>query len=102
MRRSNTEKDVTALVKGTNEVSSMPRRFSVASRLNERRKSLPVEQLQDDIQKLNFSREEKILTIPRPRASSSKQPVLHIYVGGISTVIVQQLLVALHKLDYFQ
>lgn len=73
MRRSNTEKDVTALVKGTNEVSSMPqRRFSVASRLNERRKSLPVEQLQDDIQKLNFSREEKMLTFPRPRASSSK------------------------------
>jgi len=73
MRRSNTEKDVTALVKGTSEGSSFSkRRFSFSSRLNERRKSLPVEQLQNDIQKLNFSREEKQLTIPRARAHSSK------------------------------
>ena len=53
MRRSSTERDVMTLVKGSSEAMSLPPRRN-SSRLHERRKSLPVEELHDDIQKINL------------------------------------------------
>lgn len=75
MRRSNTEKDVTALIKGTTEVLSMPTNQRFSARFTERRKSLPVEHLKDDFQRVNLNREEKMLSLPRPRTRSGKKPV---------------------------
>lgn len=72
IRRSNTARDVTTLVKGSSEASSLPpRRHS--SRLQERRKSLPIEELHDDIQRINLNiARNNIKTSERSRSNSSK------------------------------
>lgn len=68
MRRSSTERDVTTLVKGSSEATSLPSRRN-SSRLNERRKSLPVEELQNGIRMMNT---ERSMTLPtRSRSNSS-------------------------------
>ena len=72
MRRSSTARDVTTLVKGSSEATSLPpRRHS--SRLQERRKSLPVEELHDDIQRINLNiARNKSKTCAHQRSNSSK------------------------------
>ena len=57
MRRSSTAKDVTTLVKGSSEATSLPAQGK-GSRLDERRKSEPLDDLINDIQKINIGRSE--------------------------------------------
>lgn len=63
------EKDVPTLVKGGSEGTSFPARRN-SSRLQERRKSLPVEELQNDIQKMYIERSKT--SHHRSRSNSSK------------------------------
>ena len=71
MRRSSTARDVTTLVKGSSEATSLTaRRYS--SRLHERRKSLPTEDLHDDIQRLNIVRNKSKTYSHHSRSNSSK------------------------------
>lgn len=70
MRRSNTAKDVTTLARGSSEATSFSVRRNNSSRLYERRKSLPTEELQDDIQKMNITRCKT--SSHRNRSQSSK------------------------------
>ena len=73
MRRSSTEKNVTALVKGSDEVTSLPARAN-STRLRERRKSLPTEELHEDIQgiNINFVRNRSKTISHRNKSNSSK------------------------------
>ena len=72
MRRSSTtERDMPMIVKGGSEGTSLPaRRNSNSSRLQERRKSVPVDDLQNGIQRMNIERSKTCSE--RTRSNSSK------------------------------
>ena len=68
MRRSSTDKDMPTIVKGGSEATSLPTRNS--ARLQERRKSLPIDDLQNGIQRIHI---ERVKTCSeRSRSNSSK------------------------------
>ena len=71
MRRSSTERDMPMIVKGGSEGTSLPaRRNSNSSRLQERRKSVPADDLQNGIQRMNIERSKTCSE--RTRSNSSK------------------------------
>lgn len=68
MRRSSTDKDMPTIVKGGSDGTSLGTRNS--ARLQERRKSLPIDDLQNGIQRMHI---ERIKTCSeRSRSNSSK------------------------------
>ena len=79
MRRSSTEKNVTTLVKGSSEATSLPTRAN-CTRLQERRKSLPTEELHEDIQRINinFVKNRSKTISHRSKSNSSKSQKLMI------------------------
>lgn len=70
MKRSNTARDM-ILAKGSSEGTSMSTRGK-SSRLHERRKSLPMEEIHKDIQKMNIGIYASKTFSHRTRSNSSK------------------------------